>query len=416
MKILISAYACEPSSGSEPFIGWSSALAIAEKHEVWVATSEANREKIDAALKQGAVPANLHCLYLGENKPPHPNRMLARLLGWIRYRKWSRMLLRHAREWHHEINFDLAHHVTYMTWRVATPLWKLGIPTIWGPIGGAEKLPRPLWSILSPTARKFERLRDFSDWVSARSPNVKESVRCSAAIFAGNEETRSKLLELGAAPEQITILSGAFFSLEDEAKFHFPSKNYDGRLELFAGGNLEGRKGITVALKALRRVADAGVDFRYTLGGAGPEAAFVRELTASLGLNGNVEFSDGFRGKAYAERLGASHVFLMPSLRESAGLTLMEAMLAGCVPVVASGGGPGTIVTDACGFRIDPVSEEYLEIEIARRVIELSEARGRLREMGGEARKRIQDSYSEKHYQDVVFSIYDKLLSASSSK
>jgi glycosyltransferase involved in cell wall biosynthesis len=234
-------------------------------------------------------------------------------------------------------------------------------------------------------------------------------VRRSAAIFAGNEETRNKLLELGAAPERVSLLSGAFFNLEDEAKFHFPSKNYEGRLELFAGGNLEGRKGVTVALKALRRVADAGVDFRYTLGGSGPEAAFVRELTASLGLNENVEFSEGFRGKDYCERLGSTHIFLMPSLRESAGLTLMEAMLAGCVPVVASGGGPGTIVTDACGFRINPVSEEHMEIEIAQRIIELSQTRSRLREMGGEARARIQDSYSEKHYQDLVFRLYEQL-------
>lgn len=409
MKILISAFACGPSSGSERFIGWRSILAIAKKHDVWVATAEGNRQSIDAARDAEAIPQNLHFLYFGNNEPPHPNRLLARLQGWLKYHKWSRMLLSNAREWHREFNFDLAHHVTYMTWRISTPLWKLGIPTIWGPIGGAEKFPSALLPILSSAARKFERLRDLSDMVSARSPAVKQCVRHSTAIFAGNEETRSKLLELGAKPDQVTLLSGAFFTPEDEAKFYFPTKNYYGRLELFAGGNLEGRKGITVALKALRRVADAGVDFRYTLGGAGPEAAFVKELTSTLGLNENVEFSDGFRGKAYSERLGASHIFLMPSLRESAGLTLMEAMLAGCVPVVACGGGPGTIVTDECGFRINPASEEHMEIEIARRVIELSQSRSRLLEMGDKARARIQDNYSEKHYQDVVFRLYDQL-------
>ena len=186
MKILISAYACRPSSGSEPFIGWSSILAIAEKHDVWVATSAANRESIDRVQESETLRKNLHFLYLGENKPPHPNRMLARLQSWQRYHKWSRMLLSNAREWHREFNFDLAHHVTYMTWRISTPLWKLGIPTIWGPIGGAEKFPSALLPILSSAARKFERLRDLSDMVSARSPAVKQCVRHSTAIFAGN--------------------------------------------------------------------------------------------------------------------------------------------------------------------------------------------------------------------------------------
>jgi hypothetical protein len=50
-----------------------------------------------------------------------------------------------------------------------------------------------------------------------------------------------------------------------------------------------------------------------------------------------------------------------------------------------------------------------MEIEIAQRIIELSQTRSRLREMGGEARARIQDSYSEKHYQDLVFRLYEQL-------
>ena len=57
-------------------------------------------------------------------------------------------------------------------------------------------------------------------------------------------------------------------------------------------------------------------------------------------------------GADYLKELGESHVFLLPSLRESAGITMMEAMLAGCVPVVADCGGPAHIVTDDCGWKI----------------------------------------------------------------
>jgi len=43
MRVLISAYACEPDKGSEPGVGWNWALAAAEKHEVWVLTRSNNQ-------------------------------------------------------------------------------------------------------------------------------------------------------------------------------------------------------------------------------------------------------------------------------------------------------------------------------------------------------------------------------------
>lgn len=55
------------------------------------------------------------------------------------------------------------------------------------------------------------------------------------------------------------------------------------------------------------------------------------------------------RQAGYWKELAASHVFLLPSLGESSGLTMMEAMLAGCAPFVADCGGPAHIVTEACG-------------------------------------------------------------------
>ena len=38
MKILISAYACEPNRGSEPGVGWHTVWELAKNLEVWVLT------------------------------------------------------------------------------------------------------------------------------------------------------------------------------------------------------------------------------------------------------------------------------------------------------------------------------------------------------------------------------------------
>ena len=64
MRILLSAYACEPGKGSEPGVGWHWALETARLgHEVWVLTRANNRSAIEAALAQRPPMHNLRFCY-----------------------------------------------------------------------------------------------------------------------------------------------------------------------------------------------------------------------------------------------------------------------------------------------------------------------------------------------------------------
>lgn len=47
LKILVSAYACEPGRGSEPEVGWQWIRQLARKHDVWVMTRANNRIEIE---------------------------------------------------------------------------------------------------------------------------------------------------------------------------------------------------------------------------------------------------------------------------------------------------------------------------------------------------------------------------------
>lgn len=52
LKILISAYACEPNKGSEPEVGWKITNALATLgHKVYVITKSNNKENIENYLK-----------------------------------------------------------------------------------------------------------------------------------------------------------------------------------------------------------------------------------------------------------------------------------------------------------------------------------------------------------------------------
>src|SRR5256885_1765707 len=51
LKVLISAYTCEPGKGSEPEVGWQWALQMARFHDVTVLTRANNRSAIERGLE-----------------------------------------------------------------------------------------------------------------------------------------------------------------------------------------------------------------------------------------------------------------------------------------------------------------------------------------------------------------------------
>ena len=63
MKILLSAYACEPNKGSEPEVGWKWATTLSGLgHEVYVVTRSNNKENIQNYLNKNHI-SNLIFIY-----------------------------------------------------------------------------------------------------------------------------------------------------------------------------------------------------------------------------------------------------------------------------------------------------------------------------------------------------------------
>jgi len=295
-----------------------------------------------------------------------------------------------------------------VTWRVASPLWRLGIPFVFGPIGGNEQFPLRFAPILTFPAAAFELARVVSNLASRFSPGVRDCLRQSAHVFAANVETEQLVKAVRGSGQGVSRLQPGFYpetAIQDFSRFGL-DKKLDGPLRLFAAGNMEGRKGVALALAALARAKKNGVDFRYRLGANGPEVPHLKRLAIRLGLQREVLFADGLQGEDYQRELGATHVFLLPSFRESSGLTMMEAMLAGCVPVVADCGGPAFIVSGESGYKIPVASREQMVAQLAETITGLDRNRKLILEKGRAASRRIATAFSEEHYRKTVNAAY----------
>ena len=427
MKILVAAIACSPIFGSEAYVGWSAVRALSRNHELWVIINNQGKEGAQAAVAKGEVPGNVHFIYHGRSheeldktflSPWNPNRLIARLGSWLNYLDWNNGLLELARKLHAQVGFDLIHHVTYATWRVGSPLVELGLPFVWGPISGGENMPIRFMSMLSWESCTFEFMRKASDLVSARSARVRQTAQRSSQVFASNKETMSRVIRLRGKGRGVSRLAQTFFDEEKIQRFCAKqgTKNFSDSLRLFAGGNLEGRKGVALAIRALSRVRARGIVFDYVYGGFGPERKHLKDLIGKFGLSDSIHLTNGFSGQAYLDQLFTCHLYLLPSLRDGAPVTLMEAMLAGCVPIVLDAGGPGEIVTEDCGFKICPISPSYVVTQIERIMVGIHEDRTKLKQLSEAARERIQETYSINNYLTAVESAYAAAVAATAQQ
>lgn len=413
MKILVSAIACNPYQGSESYFGWAAVKCLARDHEVHVIISGRYRPDIIRAESEGLIPPNVKFAYAGPFEEWHPNRLLARVQSWKEYIHFANDSLAVATELHRKEKFDLVQHVTFSTWRVASPMWQLGIPFVFGPIGGNESFPLRIFPVLSLAGATFEMVRNISNIVSRLLPKVRQSIRKAAHVFASTPETEDLVRSLRGSGEGISRLSPGFYSEAKAAEFsRFAGRqSYDGMLRIYVAGNLGGHKCIAIAFQALALVKQRGVDFCYFLGATGPEIPHLKKLAVKLGITDQIVFGDVMSREDYQQELGRTHLYLLPSMRESVGLTMMEAMLAGCVPIVADCGGPKLIVTEDCGYKIPISTIKGMAEEIADLIVNIDRNRKILAEKGPLASKRIATTFTEGNYLNTVNSIYRELTS-----
>jgi glycosyltransferase involved in cell wall biosynthesis len=409
MKVLLSAIACHPELGSEAKVGWSTALAVSripEVEECHVMTHIMAKTAI-AREQEAGRGEKIFFHFFEEPFKYHPSRLLARLQSWLLYRNWQRKSVDRAARLHAKHEFALTHHVTYASWRMPPPLWRLPIPFVFGPVGGGGTTPPAFRSILGPSARAFESLRMAATALSAHSTELKLCCRNSSAIVAADTATAKFLSVQGA--KDVHHLCQVFFSERDASRFNTVMREETGdsdALKIFAGGNLEGRKGTQLSLQALALLKQKRVPFSFTYGGWGPDLEAMKHLTYQLGITEKVCFHQGYSGADYTRQLNTSDVYLLPSIRETAGITMMEATIAGCYPIVLAGTGAGDIVERTGGTAIRAKTPQEAVHQIADKLEWCYHRRGEMHQEAEAAGENMRQLYSENSYQEAMSEIY----------
>ena len=407
MKVLLSAHACNPESTSESIVGWRGLLAVASRHDVWLLTAERNRAPLERARENGSLPANVRLHFAGVPFVKRTNPMAAKLQEWPHYSAFLKAAGPVAKDLHREIGFDLVHHSTFATWRVAVPYGELGIPFVIGPIGGGEIFALRYSFYMSWQACAFEWFRNCATLSSMANAGVRKTFREVSVVLSANAETSAIVGKFVRSPERIRDLLVTSFPGDVISKYAIgENKIWDGPLRLAGGGTCEGRKGVLLAMQALCEVKARGIPFHYTFAGSGPEADYLRAKRDALGLSGEVDILPNLSRENYLRHLQESQIYLLPSLRDNSPVALMESMLARCVPIIAACNGPAVIVSADCGYPCPIDTPAGLIAAMVDAVCELHHDRVKLKALGEAASLRISRDFNDIHYGEGIEDAY----------
>lgn len=331
MKVLISAYACEPGAGSEPGAGWAWSRAAALDHDVWVLTRANNAGPIEAALA-GEPELRYTPVYL--DLPRWARFWKKWPMGvQVYYLLWQFLAWRAAKRLHHEIGFDVAHHLTFaVDWMPAGVGFVEGLPFVWGPVGGATGMPWRLWRWLGWRGTINEAKRTALV-TPLRRVLGDATARRAAVVVAQNSDVGQRF----AHARRVVIEPNTVVETADYA-IHRSDKS-----AVFVG-RLIPLKGAAIAIEAVRR--PEATDWRLDVFGAGPERARLMRQAFRGDVSSRITFHGHRPRNEVKAALASATALVFPSMHDSAPWAVAEAAAAGCRVVCLDRGGAPNIAGD----------------------------------------------------------------------
>ena len=405
MRVLLSAYACAPGAGSEPGIGWNWVEQVARSHRVWVLTRRNNAPQIEAALAKRPMP-NVHWEYLDL---PAWARFWKRGQHGVRayYYAWQLAAYARARRLDRAIGFDVAHHVTFGSYWMPSLLGRLGVPFVWGPVGGGESAPRGFYRALSRRGRYFEYARDVARSLGERDPLVRQAARRAGVVLATTPETAVRASSLGA--RDVRVVSHAALPAEDIARLgRYPIRT-TGPFRAVSVGRLVDWKGFHLGLAAFAELRRSFPTSEYWIVGDGPDRRRLERLIAALGMESAVVLTGWMSRDQIFERLGECDVLIHPSLHDSGGWVCAEAMAARRPVVCLALGGPAMQVTSETGFAVPADSPGAAVGAMAAALLCLARDPDVRVRMGEAARDRVIGECSWAQRGELIEAVYAEL-------
>ncbi|MBC5992530.1 glycosyltransferase [Pontibacter cellulosilyticus] len=402
-KVLLSAYACDPSRGSEYGNGWNWAYQLALKgYEVHVITTSRGRKSIEEQLNSKDFLSDKLVFHFIDHsnfwaKAYYKNFILM----YVAYFLWQLKIFNYVKK--SNIQFDLVHHVTWGSLKVGSALYKLNTPFVYGPVGGGHTAPLILKKFLY-SDKKSEWARNFIGvFIAKINPLTRNTLKHAKTILATNAETLKMAKSLGGRDVNL-ILDAAL--PKDFGPSKFPDRNQE-KLVLLWLGRIYAFKGLGLVLESLSKVPQQKLmNIELHVVGDGPFKDEAEKLSCKLGLQPIVKFHGSVPFSEVKKYYLKANAFIYCSLRDSCPAQVLEAQAFGLPVITLDLHGQSLLVQENRGIKC-PVGDPLETVNQISKAIILLEENPLLRvKLGAEAFKFGQSQIWEAKVELIIKSYY----------
>lgn len=394
-RILLVAYQCGPGMGSVSQIGWEWYHRLGACHALTLVTHVRNRPALEAA---GAPLPGTEIVYIDTEWFAGPlyrfaKRLFPRsehgafLLASIDYFPFEWTALRQLKPRRQE--WDIVHRVTPVSTQAASRWHALGLPVVLGPFNG--NVPR------NPVFHEYLSREDTAWFYPVRALSKLPELlfgghRKAAALLAATLATARSFPQ--ALRHKVHHFIENAVDLERFIDTPWPANPGPGApLRILFTGRLVPFKALHLLLEAAARLrVDRPVEIDVV--GDGPMRAVWQARAEALGLADRVRFHGSLPLDAVADHMRRCHVFCLPSVRESGGAVLLEAMASARPVVGLDFGGPGELIDDEVGVKLAMRDPGQVVDDLATALGDAFDRPEMWRQRGLNGRRRVEARYS----------------------
>ena len=333
MKIIYIAYSCNPYQGSEDKFGWKIPYqSFVNGNTVSIFTKPGSKPFIEKFEKINNVKLNVYYIDI----PKLCKKFFKGALYSIQLQIWNKHVFPIVKKLVDNDGYEIIHQINPIEFRSVGKYWKIKkAKFVCGPLGGGEKIPKGL-RYYSRFSFVSEGLRTIANIIN-KILKKKALKMCDALLFA-NKETQKYC--------GFNNTNSICYSEVGCDEFDIDKKNYDksDKIIFLTCGRLVYRKGIEFLLDAIDGL-DVSLPFELRIVGGGRQEKFLKKKMFRNKNSSKISFVGKIPFVLTQEQYKNSDVFIFPSIRETTGSVILEAMALG-LPVITIDSFGGALIVD----------------------------------------------------------------------
>lgn len=345
-NILLISFAFNSSVGSEALCGWKTAETLSKTNNVYVICSPWSQNECD-------IP-NIVIIPFKINKIKKLQDLGNTLNYFKYYKKWLKELSNNIDYLCEKYNIDIIHQVTLGDFRKILYVKKRKF--IFGPVGGAQKTP----FVLLKRQKIINIIKDFARVIYnnliINSHRYKKCINSASLVLCANKETLDFLSKKYKKVNFRLLTENG----SQEQNLENISKDNVQKINVLWMGRFLYRKGLDIIIDVARN-SKLNNNVLFNLYGNGKYKNHIQKKINKYQLK-NINIFDSISHDLVGNIYQSNDLFLFPSIRETTGTVIFEAMSYGLPVASFNQNGAALIIKNKQnGFLVD-IKKNYYEM------------------------------------------------------